>query len=64
MRFIINRWVITNFKYSYATMKKKPYVLFPEDQEIRRKKVSFVNSEDWTPIRYSVLCTDHLAKKK
>ena len=54
---------VTNCTSGYATGEKKPSFLFPEDEELSKKWIDFVNSKNWTPTKYYVLCIDYFHDK-
>ena len=60
---MVNKCVVTNCTSGYATGLKKPSFLFPEDSELRKKWIYFVNRKDWFPTKYSVICIDHFEEK-
>ena len=60
---MVNKCVVTNYTRDYPTGEKKPFVLFPKDEERRKKWIYFVNRKNWTPTKYSVVCIDHFHDK-
>ena len=46
----------------YGNVEKNTFSS-PEDQELCRKWIYFVNCKDWTPKKYSVMHIDHAEKK-
>ena len=43
---MINKRVAANCMSGYATGERKPFLLFPEDEEFRKKWVYFVNRKN------------------
>ena len=41
----------------------KKVELFPDDPDLRRRWIYFVNRMDWQPTKYSVFCIDHFDEK-
>ena len=44
---MVNECVVTNCTSGYATGEKNPSFLFPEDEELRKKLIYFVNRKNW-----------------
>ena len=47
----------------YKTTGYKTTGHFPEDQELKRKWIYFVNRKDWSPTAHSVTCIGHFEEK-
>ena len=60
---MVNECVVTNCTRGYATGEKNPSFLFPEDEELRKKLIYFVNRKNWAPTKYFVVCIDHFHDK-
>ena len=53
---MVNKCVVTNCTSGHATGEKNPSFLFPEDEELRKKWIYFVNRKNSAPTKYSVAC--------
>ena len=60
---MVNKCVVANCTSGYITGEKNPSFLFPEDNNLRRKWIYFVNRKDWQPTKYSVICIKHFESK-
>ena len=50
---MVNKCVVRNYSTGYKTGRKKASFYFPEDQELKRKCIYFVNRKDWSPTAHS-----------
>ena len=48
-KVMVNKYVVTNCSTRYKADQKKASFLFHEDQELKRKRIYFVNRKDWLP---------------
>ena len=53
---MVNKCFVTNFTSGYASGEKKPSFFFPEDEELCKKLIYFVNPKNWALTKYSVAC--------
>ena len=60
---MVNKFVVTNCTSGYATGEKNPPFLFPEDEELRKKWIYFINGKYWTPTEYYAVCIYHFHDK-
>ena len=44
--------VVTNCRSGYATCEKKPSFVFPEEKELHKKWIYFVNRKNWAATKY------------
>ena len=51
---------VTNCSTGCKTGQKKASLNFHEDQELKPKRIYFVNRKDWLP---TVICIDHFEEK-
>ena len=54
---------VINCSTGYKTGQKKASFDFHEDQELKPKRIYFVNRKDWLPTAHSVICIDHFEEK-
>ena len=52
---------IVGCRVNYTGGPKKSVFYFPQDEELKRKWIRFVNRKDWIPSKHSVICVDHFA---
>ena len=60
---MVNKCPVTNCTSGYSAGLKKPSFHFPEDEELRKKWIYFINRKEWIPTKYSVICIEHLESK-
>ena len=54
---------VTNCSTGYKTGQKKAPLHFYEDQELKSKRIYFMNRKDWLPTAHSVICIDLFEEK-
>ena len=60
---MVDKFFVTNCFTGYKTGQKKALFHFHEDQELKRKRIYFVNHKDWLPTAHLVICINHFEKK-
>ena len=60
---MINKCVVGNGYTGHLTDLRKASFSFPEDPDLRKRWIYFVNRKDWQPAKHSVICIDHFDEK-
>ena len=60
---MVNKCSVTGCLTGYATGERKSCFSFPENKELRRKWIYFVNRQSWEPTKNSVICINHFEEK-
>ena len=60
---MVNKCVVGNCYTGHLTGPRKASFSFPEDPDLRKRWIYFVNRKDWQPTKHSVICIDHFDEK-
>ena len=60
---MVNKCVVTNCFTGHLKGPKKTCFSFPDDADLRKRWIYFVNRKDWKPSKHSVICIDHFEEK-
>ena len=60
---MVNKCVVDNCYTGHLTGPRKAIFSFPEDPDLRKRWIYFVNRKDWQPTKHSVICIDHFDEK-
>ena len=60
---MVNKCVVVDCSTGYSTGERKPSFVFPDDEELRKKWIYFVNRKNWKPSKYSVIYADYFEEK-
>ena len=60
---MVNKCVVTNCKTGNSNGPKKSTFHFPEEFDLRKRWIHFVNRKDWVPSKYSAICVNHFDDK-
>ena len=60
---MVNKCVVTNCKTGYSNGPKKSTFHFPEEFDLPKQWIYFVNRKDWVPSKYSAICVNHFDDK-
>ena len=52
---------IVGCKTNYIDGPKNSVFYFPQDEELKKKWIRFVNRKKWTPTKHSVICAEHFS---
>ena len=52
---MVNKCVVINWTSGHATGDKKPAFLLPEEEELHKKLIYFVNRKNWAPTKCSCM---------
>ena len=60
---MVNKCVVGNCYTGHLTVPRKASFSFPEDPDLYKRWIYFVNRKDWQPTKHSVSCIDHFDEK-
>ena len=52
---------IIGCKTNYIDGPKNSVFYFPQDEELKKKWIRFVNRKKWTSTKHSVICAEHFS---
>lgn len=54
---------VVGCRTNYAGGPKKSVFYFPNEEDLRKRWIRFVNRSNWTPSKHSVICVAHFEAK-
>lgn len=60
---MVNKCVVANCNSGFRYGPRKPSFLFPQNEDLRKRWIYFVNRQDWSPSKHSVICVDHFEER-